>query len=84
MAKVVYELWDTKSTNVLGVYDTVPQALDVVRAMVERSGSSAAYALALESADYEGVGDVIAEGPALLDLAFRAGKSADLPSGAAR
>ncbi len=34
----MYELWSTSSGNIIGSYETEDQALDVVRAAVERYG----------------------------------------------
>lgn len=36
----MYELWSTSSGNIIGSYETEGEALDVVRAAIERYGDS--------------------------------------------
>lgn len=65
---MIYELWDTSSSNLIGTYDTEQAALEVVRQVAAAHGWDAAEALALGQEDKGGYSRLLATGR---DLAER-------------
>jgi len=66
---MIYELWDTRSRNLIGTYDTEEAALEVVCQVASAHGWGAAEALALGQEDKAGRSCLRATGR---DLAKRA------------
>jgi hypothetical protein len=73
--KEAYERWDRATANLIGTYESVDQALAVVRSAVERESPSVFHDVALGSEDEHGDTTVIAAGDELVALAF--GSDAD-------
>lgn len=69
---MIYELWETSTGNLIGTYDSEQEALGVVRAAVDADGPSVADSILLGCED-EGASAFVAEGRALVELAFRRG-----------
>jgi hypothetical protein len=66
----MYELVDTSTGNWLGAYPTQDEALRAVGEMLRRYGTAAVANVALGRFDAGGgEGELIAEGPALAELA---------------
>lgn len=65
----MYELWETRSGNLVGAYASTDEALDVVRHAVASHGPNALASLSLEEADDEGKGLVLAAGTSLVAMA---------------
>jgi hypothetical protein len=70
-----YELVELSTGNTVGVYDTEQAALRDVAEAIRRYGRAAVDSLALGADDSEGDGRVIAQGPALAELAVEAGSA---------
>ncbi len=64
---MIYELWDMKSVNLVGSYDSEVEALDVVAGAVARYGDSYVAGLALIRENGHGRSRTLAEGSALLE-----------------
>jgi hypothetical protein len=73
----IYELWDRATANLIGTYESVDQALAVVRSAVERESPSVFDDVALGSEDEDGDTTVIATGEDLVALAFTSDTSAE-------
>ncbi len=71
VAKEAFELWETDSGNLLGVYATADAALADVRLLIERHGTSAVETLCLAKADSRGKGRTVAAGAGLERLAVK-------------
>lgn len=67
--QAVFELIDTVSGNIVGLFDTIEEALASVRATLRRYGPPAVIGLGLGTVDDEGDGEPIATGTALIALA---------------
>ena len=66
---MTYELWETRSGNLMGFYDSESEALGVVRRGVEARGVDSVLSVALVREDRRGRSRTIAMGA---DLAQRA------------
>jgi hypothetical protein len=75
-----YELWDTKSRNLLDDFDTEAEALDAVRELVALNGPGCTDAMALTRVHVDGHMATLAVGAdlAMRDKAARA-ESGQLP-----
>lgn len=62
----MYILFDTKSANLVGEFDSEADALRVVRESVEAYGSAYAREWVLEQEDAAGTSTILAEGPRLI------------------
>lgn len=67
---MIFELWDQKSANLIGAFDTEVAALTEVRSSVERHGRSCAEQWALAVEDDTGDVTTIATGDGLIDRAL--------------
>ncbi len=67
-----YELIDIDSGNFIGTYDSEAEALAVVQRAVRENGTTYVNSLALGRSDDDGEGELIAEGPELLERSARA------------
>jgi hypothetical protein len=65
-----YELFDRATANLIGTYDSVDQALEVVRRAVERESPASFRDVALGAEDDQGDTTVIAAGDELVALAL--------------
>ena len=65
----IFEVWDVQTGNLVGAYDTEPEALATVYRTLERFGNQAADHFALAREDENGRTVKLAQGP---DLAARA------------
>jgi len=65
-----YELWNRATANLIGTYDSVEQALEVVRRAVDHQPASAFADVALGAEDELGNTSVIAAGDKLVALAL--------------
>jgi hypothetical protein len=74
----IYELWDRETANLIGTYESVDQALEVVRRAMERESPSSFRNVALGSEDEEGDTTVIAAGDELVALALGTGADPDV------
>lgn len=61
-----YELMDTGTANVVGFYESVDEALDVVRAAYEQFGLAGISDLAIAEKPSEGPATLVSEGEGLL------------------
>lgn len=61
-----YELWDTKTGNCIGAYDSEAAALAAVRAALRMQGQGAVESLALGREDEHGQFKAIAQGADLI------------------
>lgn len=77
---MTYELWDTKTSNVIGGYRSKAEALAVVREAIRRHGDQYADVLFLGCEDSCGRSHAIAEGQELAELARRADKCQTVPA----
>ena len=77
----MYELWETRSGNLVGAYETYAEALDVVRQAAEKHGSWAVRSLSLEEADGEGAGQLLASGSYLESIACSDGPTRQAAAG---
>ncbi len=66
---MTYELWDTETNNIVGVYESEPDALAVVRRAIAIHGVRYADELALLREDTHGNVETLAVGVALAELA---------------
>lgn len=73
---MAFELWDTESNSLFGVFDTQEEALADVAATVNEYGRASAEALALLYHSEAHTIRPVADGPRLVDLATRAGPRA--------
>jgi hypothetical protein len=71
----IYELWDRGTANLIGTYDTVEQALEVVRSALKQESTEDFRDVALGAEDEQGDTTVIAAGDDLVALAL--GTNAD-------
>jgi hypothetical protein len=68
-----YELWNTKTSNAVGDFDTEAEALAVVREAIQRHGRGYADMLMLGCEDDAGESRAIAAGQELAELALHTG-----------
>ncbi len=66
---LTYELWNTRSGNRFGEYDSEDDAILAVRAMLEAHGQEVAEMLELSSEDEEGEEEILLRGAALVERA---------------
>jgi len=69
MHHAFYELWNTRSRNRCGEYDSQDAALAAIRRIIAVHGRAAVEALALNTDDGDGHGAVVAHGAGLAALA---------------
>ncbi len=77
-----YELWETRSGNLLEAFDTEAQALDAVTRTAARYGDAAVETFALVSTDTDDEDGDVAAIAAGAELLARARASGDLTEGA--
>ena len=75
-----YELWNTKTRNAVGDFDSEAEALAVVREAIHRHGREYANMLALGCEDDAGETRAIAGGQELAELALHAGSRQAVPA----
>ena len=75
----IYELWDLRSGNAVGGFETEAEALDAVRALVQDHGRSYVDDLSLVREDENGDTTPLAKGATLTDLALRSRRHANVP-----
>lgn len=63
-----YEIWDLESGNLVGDYDRLEEALDVVRKNVRKHGPSVLQGIALIEFDSSGADRLVAQGEELYRL----------------
>lgn len=68
---MIFELWDMRSRNAIGSFESKSEALAAVRELVEDHGRTHADDLFLGCEDEEGNSKPIAKGRQLADLALR-------------
>jgi hypothetical protein len=66
----IFELWDRATANLIGTYDSVDQALAVVRRGIEQESRASFRDVALGTEDAQGDTTVIAAGDDLIALAL--------------
>ena len=66
---MTFELWDTRSRNAIGGFDSEAAALAVVREAIEDHGRGAVSHWLLGSENADGRSKIIAQGDALADRA---------------
>ena len=64
-----YELWDFKTRNVIGYFDTQDDALRRVREILDTYGAEEAMSFGLGTEDDNGESRAVAEGAELVELA---------------
>ncbi len=64
-----FELWETRSGNLMGSYETKEGALAVIAHAIRSHGPEYVVTIALMSEDSRGRSKLVAEGAALADLA---------------
>jgi hypothetical protein len=67
---MIYELWDTRSGNVVGTFETKEEALAIVRDAAADRGEAFAESFLLGQEDKAGRSRPIAEGKVLVALAL--------------
>lgn len=68
--RVIYDLWDLETANLIAEFATEDEALAAVRELIELNGSSYADALSLGYANETGEGGNVASDRALVTLAL--------------
>jgi hypothetical protein len=66
-----YELWQTRTRNLIGTFATKAEALAVVRKAADKQGPAFVESILLGREDDRGRSKTIAQGPDLLKLALR-------------
>ena len=79
MAKASYELWDMRSRNIVGGFDTEEEALAAIRSAIERHGRAYVDDLFL-GVESRGRSKPIAQGQALAERALAAGRRLAVPA----
>jgi hypothetical protein len=65
---MAYDLWDVESGNIINTFDTEPDALAVVRTLLDLNGPAYVQALSLGHEAADGSMRIIAEGDDLAAL----------------
>jgi len=68
---MAFELWETESRNLAGVYDTEAAAFAAIREVISLRGRDAVRTFALVRGKPGGNVESIASGTALMDLALK-------------
>jgi lauroyl/myristoyl acyltransferase len=66
----MYELWETTSRNMVGVFPSEEEALEIVRQSLDKYGRTYAVHLALGYEDEDGETTAVAAGGELIDRAL--------------
>ncbi len=69
-----YELWNTRTGNMFGAFESEDAALAAVRRAIESHGRSYAERLLLGREDHSGQSRKIADGAELIERALTAGR----------
>ena len=64
-----YEIWETEAGNIVDTFDSKEAALDLVRRALSEQGRDAVAKWSMATCDENGIGEVVAEGSKLADLA---------------
>lgn len=68
---MIYELWYTDTTNIIGAFDNERDALALVWSGIERNGPEGIETLVLVVEDEQGDTHSVAQGEALAEMARR-------------
>lgn len=68
---MIFELWDTRSTNIINAYDNGRDALALVLSGIERNGPNDTDTLVLVVEDDNGDTHLVAQGEELAEMARR-------------
>ena len=67
-----YEIWDLQTRNLVGVFTTEDEALELVRNAIEDWGQDAASSLAMGIGEIDDVAHHVVDGDALIQRALAA------------
>jgi len=77
---MIYELWNTTTSNAVGDFESEAEALAVVRKAIDRHGRDYANMLLLGCEDEDGESHAIAQGRELAERALRAASRQTVPA----